>query len=318
MHLSTNVRVGLLIGLLLIEIAAVASLKEWGWLRTGSAIRWLACLAAAVLPLAVAAILLFGRRLRFSTRGLLAAMAVVAVFLVITGIPMRDAISQRRVTSRLISLGADLHGEPLLADYYAKLGYSQVGTAPINKRFLPWVRPLLGERLSVLAHDEVLQIDFSSDQQIAEFVRQPSLFSNLRSVSVIPRVTPRGMELLRQAAQQPPSLSRVYVDDVAIPPGWLGAFPNVETVFLSVTTLPPRFGGAGGGLRLVDEHLADLAALPKLKVLTIRGHDLTQTKIGVLGQSTALEQIHFARTGLIVPDLQELKKALPKCTIRRN
>lgn len=81
---SSSVRLAALVAMLLAELALVVGLRTVGWPQTAGVIlnglRWLAIAAAVVLPLGIAAVLLYRSRWRFSLRALLAVTAIVAAY----------------------------------------------------------------------------------------------------------------------------------------------------------------------------------------------------------------------------------------------
>jgi hypothetical protein len=147
-------RIALLLTLLVGETALVFSLRLLGWHETGTAIRWLSALVLAVLPLAIAAILLVGHRFRFRLRTLLVAMALVAFFLAITVMPLQNALSSRRMSQRLLAAGATVHTASQFNKVYKQLAYDPRPAIPVSPEEpqLPvWLRPLAGDLLATLA-----------------------------------------------------------------------------------------------------------------------------------------------------------------------
>ncbi len=321
-QLSSRLRIALLVALLLVEIAAVAALRSAGWVATGSGILWLACLLAATLPLVIAAALLFGRKFRFSLRALLVIMALVAVFLVVTGIPLRDAIDARRITLKLVAGKADLRTEPPSESFLEGLGYSVLDRVYSTHRaadLAPWLRPLAGDVLKFPAHDEVRSISFNTDQQIADFASDPAGFTNVESIGVYGNVTPLGLRKLLESLPQLPAITQLAISGITVPPEFLSAFADAEYLMLEAPWPYPRPTPAqrrGSYRRLLGpEHFAAVAALPHLRVLCIQGHDVADADVALLANSKSLEHIIFNRTTVSEAAAKQLRQQLPDCQI---
>src|SRR5215204_6005174 len=97
------IRMSALLVVLVTETALTVSLWHSGWLGTGSHLRLILCSVAAGLPLLLAATILFRHRFRFSLRGLLMIMALVAVFMFASVRPLLEAFDARQ-GSRLLTL----------------------------------------------------------------------------------------------------------------------------------------------------------------------------------------------------------------------
>jgi hypothetical protein len=311
-----------LFGLLLTEIGAVAALRYAGWLATGSGIRWLACLVAATLPLVIAAALLFGRKFRFSLRALLVIMALVAVFLVVTGIPLRDAIEVRRVTRRLVEAGADVNVDPPNRDFLERQGYSVRASVESKHRaaeLAPWLRPLAGDALKFPAHDEVRSLGLNSDSQIDDFASDPATFVNLEEIAVYGKVTGQGLQRIVRLLPKLPKITQAQVFEISVPPEYLSALVDVQYLHLSPPWPWPRPARVGWPntypRQLGPEHFTALAALPNLRVLYIHGHDVADADVALLASSKSLEQIFFHRTTVSEAAADELRQQMPACRI---
>jgi hypothetical protein len=320
--LSSRHSIGLLIALLVVEIGAVAALRSVGWVATGSGVRWFACLLAATLPLAIAAVLLVGSRFRFSLRTLLVITALVAVFLVVTGIPLGNAIDARRVTRRLNDSGAELWVQPPHGGFLEQIGHPVRANFESKHRaadLAPWLRPLAGDLLNVSANDEVREIVFDSDEQIAEFVADHAGFGNLDGLWVFGNVTPKGLRQLAEALPELPPISQASVSQISAPPEYLAALVDAHFLMLESPFPFPRPTSAqrsGSYRRLLGpKHFAAVAALPKLKVLFILGHDIADADVGLLANSESLEYIVLRRTTASEAAAERLREQLPDCRI---
>ena len=101
-RMSTRPTTIVLLCVLLLEAAFVLSLRSLGWYGTGNAIQLLACISVTLLPLLVAAAMLLRNRLRFGLRALLAATTLVAVFLMVSLLPMVEHRAARQASMRLL------------------------------------------------------------------------------------------------------------------------------------------------------------------------------------------------------------------------
>jgi hypothetical protein len=320
--LSPRYRAGLLVALLVIEIGAVASLRSVGWVATGSGLLWFVSLLAATLPLVVAAALLFGSRFRFTLRALLVITALLAVFLVITGIPLRDAIDARRVTRRLVDAGAEISVEAPQQSAFAKLGYPVRPNVESQHRaadLAPWLRPIASEILAYPAHDEVRHIGFSSDGQIAEFAGDHEGFSNMDGLGLLGNITREGQQQLAQTLPELPPITRASSFSTPVTAEFLTALVDAQYLFLQSPYPPPRPTPAqrsGSYRRLLGpEHFAAIAALPNLKVLIIIGHDIADADVALLANSDSLEHIILRGTTASEAAVERLREQLPDCQI---
>lgn len=330
---STPLRVFLLAALLVTEISGVVALRRLGWFGTGSLVRWLACYAAAVLPLAVAAALLIRRRLRFNLRTLLGTMALVVLFFVVTGVPLRDAIEARRMSLKLSDAGVQLTVEHVSDDYLDMLGYARRSApAPAQSRteLPPWLRPLADDLMRLPADDDVLGVSFEFDHQISTFCQNPAALRNLEAVSVWGRASADGMQQIIDSLPSTLRISEVSVGQVAVEPATLRALASVEFLHLESSWPYPRsagfrgsarykwrrYGSSGYADRLTDRHFAAIASLPQLKVLWIGGHDIIDADLAELGASKSLQHVVLFRTTASTTAIDRLRELLPNCKIR--
>jgi hypothetical protein len=293
----------------------------------------MACYVAAALPLAAAAALLFRKRLRFSLRTLLGIMALVVVFFVVTGVPLRDAIEARRMTRRLSDAGVQLTLEHASDDYLSMLGYPR-RSAPIppgaRTELPPWLRPLADDLLRLPVDDEVLGVSFEFDHQIAEFCQNPDALKNLEGIGVWGRVSAEGLQHLVDALPPTSRISEVSVGQIPVEPATLRALDSVEYLHLESSWPYPRSAGFRGSARykwrrydgasyadrLSYRHFAAIASLSQLKVLWIGGHDITDEDLAELGNSKSLKHIVLFHTTASSPAVERLRKLLPDCDIR--
>jgi hypothetical protein len=74
-----------------------------------------------------------------------------------------------------------------------------------------------------------------------------------------------------------------------------------------------RLAGTGVG----DRSVAVLAGLPRLEVLDLRETRVTDASVPVLMRMTTLRELRIAGSGITRPGLDQLRAALPNCTMDR-
>lgn len=120
-RMSTRTTTIVLLCVLLLEAVLVVSLRGLGWYGTGNAIQLLACIFVALLPLLVASAMLLRNRLRFGLRALLIATTLVAVFLMVSLLPMVKHRAARQASMRLLSANATLHEGSDCDEFYSQI-----------------------------------------------------------------------------------------------------------------------------------------------------------------------------------------------------
>jgi len=304
-------RIAALLLLLGAEVALALSLRELGWFETGHVIRWGACGLAALLPLVVAAILMLRNRLRFSLRSLLMAMALVAVFLFISVLPLIEAFDARKGSQRLQADGVQFSTESM-DEYYRQIGHDPrptPPTPPVNRQLAAWLRPLAGDVLTLPTDEEIKSVWLDADGQVLRLCAMPSRFCNLEQIGVGPNVSSAGLQVLGGALPKFPRLTALDLGNVPIPKDWLKSLRNVKTLFLGV-------GGPLKGRLLDPQHLKDLGELPNLEVLMIAGYLVRSADMQALAGSESLRFIHLKRTATAPWGKKQLAEAMPNCVIR--
>jgi hypothetical protein len=305
----------LLLTLLVIEAALVVSLREFGWFETGTGLRWLGCLAAAIVPLVMAAVVLFRDRFRFNLRSLLVAMALVATFLFITVRPLQNAISSRRASQSMLATGATLHTVSTFDNVYTKLNYDPrlpVKVRPVNQELPFWLRPLAGGLQKVPVDDSVKEIWLTGDEQIAQLCREPGAFRILERISIIGQdISKAHLEILRQTLPEFTHLTDIHLSEFDVSPSWLRSLSSIRTLVLwrERQRAPTR---------LSDEQLHAVATLPELRVLMIYGYAATDANIEILSGSKTLKHLILRQTAVTESGRRQLELALPDCVVYRN
>lgn len=313
MRLDSHYHIKILAALLVAEYVAIVVLRQLGWLNSASLLYRCAALAVSAAPVVFAAMLLFGRRLQFSMRGLLAATTLTALLLMVVGVPIRNAIEARRLTRLLMIAKAEVVvGDPSAVAW--TLG--RISRAPVQRdprADLPtWLEPLAGDALDVSPAAHVTSIAFNSDEQIAIFVENPERFINLHAASVDVRGAPHTLKQLLTALQRVPSLRQLtVVGPVTLET--ISLLPAVELLRLEETAYsldrPPA------ALTLTAKHFAALASLPHLKALLVTGHDIRSRDAVPLTTSRSIALIRFS--GLVTPlfSIGGLREQMPNCEI---
>jgi hypothetical protein len=307
------IRFALLFILLAAEITLVFSLRLLGWNETGSAIRWITALLIAILPLTIAATLLIAHRFRFGLRTLLIATALVALFLMVTLMPLQNAFNLRRVSRQVLAAGAEIRTESSFRDVYKEFGYEPWPESSLtarNEQLPIWLHPLAGELLTIPNDDAVKCISLSSDAQITVVCRELAALRNLECISIYGAVTPAGMEMLRQSLKEFPHLTDLHIG-IDVPKGWLRSLEQLRTLWLWVESLQPA-------RRLSADLLRDIPALPDLRVLRIHTYAVNDGDMEVLSGCNLLRYLILRNTAVTDAGEQQFFAALPKCVVDRE
>jgi hypothetical protein len=201
-------RVLALLAVLLIETALTVSLWASGWLGTGDHLRMVMAGVAAALPLIVAAALLFRHRFHFGLRSLLAAMALVAVFMFFSVRPLLEARKARQASRWLADNGVKVFTELNRGDFFIQLGYDPHlprSYEPPRGEIPSWLKPLSGDLSNFPPDGVVVEVWLESDAQVVAFGRVANRLPNLEDVGVS-GLSADGMELLRKHLPQLPRL----------------------------------------------------------------------------------------------------------------
>jgi hypothetical protein len=311
------IRIAILPAILVLEIVLVASLRTRGWEGTGSSLLWAGSIVAALIPLLIAAALLFRKGLRFDLRTLLVVTALVSIFVFIAVLPLLDAYRARRATRQMIGVGAIPYIRLTIDEvhFYRGLSFhprSDANSVPLQETALPpWLMPLTGDLLDAPESRSVKEFWLSSDAAIDELCRMPENFPKLQRISVTRGVSAEGMKLLRRALPQFAGVVDVHLNSVLIPEGWLRSLENVQALYLWIEGWPVT-----GPMKLSVRELEDVASMPDLQFLMILGHQVSDNDIAPLSQSKSLRRVILRNTSVTEPGRQFLEDSLPDATVQ--
>ena len=273
----------------------------------------MACLLAALLPLVVAAGMLINKR-RFSLQSLFAVVALVAVFLGVSALPLYEFHHARRLAKQLVSANATLHTDSSLDDFYSQIRYvprPAPSIRTVGYDLPPWLKPFAGNSSAIPPDETVQEIWLDSDDQDLDALQCASLLRNLTCISVAPGVTAAGMEELRTTLPKFPRLTHIHVSSVKIPKNWLPSLVNIRSLWI--------WGeGSFAGSRLTDNQLSDLASLPNLQVLMVYGLAISDSDVKILARCKGLRHIYLRHTAVTQSGEETLEAALPQCVVHRN
>jgi hypothetical protein len=308
-------RIGLLLMLLVGEVAWIASLRAFGWGSTNAGFVWALCLVSAILPLIAAAIILAWHRMRFSSRTMLVAMTLVAVFLFLTIRPLQTASASRRASRALLATGATLHTMSSWDSVYGQLGYNpriSPASAPRNQELTSWLRPLAGSLLKIPPAYSIREMWLSNDTQIETLCTEAGSFLNLERVEIgaASSVTPSGLECLRQALPRFERLCDLQLD-VDLPADWFHSLARVYTLSLWAE-------GRRAGSKISVEQLRNIVTMPDLRVLYIFRYPVTDSDIQILSASKSLRYLILKKTAVTEVGEKQLSAAMPDCVIHRD
>ncbi len=310
-----------LLAVLTIETVLTMSLWADGWLGTGQHLRMMVAGAAAALPLGVAVWLLLRNRFRFGLRSLLAAMALVAVFMFLSVRPLLEARNARQASRLLTSVGIKLDLEPE-DDHYRTI-YMQIGhymkiehdlrpprSVAKSPREIPtWLRPIAGDLPSLPSDDNVLSVGVESDVQMVALCQMAPRLKNLESIAIWGQVSPAGLGLLKNTLPKFESLVELQLG-VPAPVGYFESLTTIRSLFIWREQ-------ATHARWLTATHLQEIAGMPRLEVLMFLGYgNINDSNVHVLSRSNSLKRLLF-RMASISRDAQiDLSEAMPRCEIR--
>lgn len=303
-------RMAALLVVLTSETALGVLLYGLGWYKTGGLLRWLACLLLALLPAVAAVVLLSRKRFRFSLRALLAATALVALFMLASVRPVLEARQSRRVSRQLAAAGAWLN-DPRRNDddYFQRIGYDPQCSPlpdPNDEETPAWLRPLLSGVLAIPRDDQVLTLAIKSSAEAELLSANASRLPRLEVLSIGGPINSQAMERLGAALPQFQSLKIVWIADVVIPDHWLMELRTAKALFL----LDDR-----SKQRLSAVQLREIAGLPNLGVLHVHQLRISDADLQELSGSKA-RSIFLKRTGVSANAFRKLAEALPACDVR--
>jgi len=292
-RISTRTTTRVLLFVLLLEAAFVLSLRRLGWYGTGNTIQFLACVFATLLPLLVASAMLLRNRLRFSLRTLFVATTLVAVFLMISLLPMVNHRVARQASMRLLSANATLNEGLDWDEFYSQIDLepsphlSSVETATVP----PWLTSFTNHTSTIPTDNAIQSIWLNNDEQCKLLADNWERFPSLRSVSVTRGVSDNGFRLLQDVLPRFNHLDCVHTNDVLAPPNWYASLTNIRTLWV--------WGeGASRGKPFPHEHLSDIAALSNLEMFMVLGYAFNDANASELAASTSIKRVILRGTAV--------------------
>ncbi|MEX2115091.1 MAG: hypothetical protein WD845_17990 [Pirellulales bacterium] len=302
-----------LAGLLLLEAGLVVSLRTLGWLGTGSAIGLIICTLATFLPLLIGLVLLARNRLRFGLRALMACVALVAVFVFVSAMPLVDYRSARTATKQLAAANATLNVEFDWDSFYDGMGLKPppVPESAPAVRLPPWLGPFTESLSAIPTDDAVRSIHLSSDEQVHILAVYSARFSSLQFVSIARGVSVAGLRTLQSVLPHFPQLVGVQVNDVAVPENWYGSLTNIRTLLV--------WGeGMSRGAPFPPEDLVAIRSLPNLEALMILGYAFNDSDAKRLSSSPSIKRVILRGTAVTPKGESALSNAMSERIIYRN
>jgi hypothetical protein len=278
--------------LLVAEVALVISLRALGWLSTGNVILTFAWFLVATMPLLIIVAMVAVNKFRFGVRSLLGIVALAAVFLYLSVLPVLDYRAQRRVSIKLTAENARLN---LLSldDFYSRMGLEPPPTQPStsSSNVPPWLEPFT-EHLSDIPPDHLVHmIGVDSDQQVRTLAENWRRFPALQSIEITSGVTDEGLEVLLTMIKRFNQLDFIHLNSVTPPKNWYGSLTNVRTLFV--------WGeGSARGTTLPQEHVVEIASLPNLETFMVLGYAFTDADARRLAKSPSLKRIILRGTAV--------------------
>jgi hypothetical protein len=244
-------------------------------------------------------------------QSLLAAMALVAVFMFFTVRPLLEANDSRRASRLLAANGVVPQVESSRDDFFSQIEYDprfprNYGT---SKGEIPrWLMPLAGDLVNYPQDDAIIEVALRGDDQVAAFCQVANRIGNLESLDVF-GVSAKGMEQLQKRLPSVPRLLDISVNiDVDIPDGWFASLAQVRS--LMVWAERQRMGSP-----LAVERLREIAELPNLKVLLLFGYSVNDANVQELARSRSLKRIVLRYSDVTEDGKRRLREAMPGCKI---
>lgn len=309
---------GLLALGLVIEIALLVSLRTLGWLGTGDAMKWVAGVLLAGLPLLVAVGMLARHRFRFRLRTLMIAVALVAVFLAVSVMPLIRFRAARRASMQLAAAGS-MPNSGFVDWNQAFAKWELSSPAKTSPTVTVSVRPWLEQFTRTIEHipqdDQVCNIGLNGDQQIRILADNYRRFPALQCVEVFgdenTGISEGRLELLRTSIPYLTHLEILLTSNIDMPQDWYRSLGNIRVLYLCSE-------GAFLGAPLSEKHLVDIAMLPKLEILFVVGYALDDAGAQTLAMSPSLKRIHLRHTAVTAAGEAALADPSKDRTVFRN
>lgn len=301
----------LILGVLVLqlEIVLAFALRWFGWYLTGNLIQFATCLAISLLPLVLLMVIL--ARVRISMRGMLAAVALIGVFLAFTLAPVIRHHSGRRASRTLAVENMLLIDDLDWNQFYRQMELQPSASYRPQSRgwHAPWLHPFTTAIEWLPADDEVRSVWLQSDEHCRILAANRHRLPALQSIQITPGVTLEGFEILQKTLPDLPSLDSVRTNDVSPPRGWYASLTRVRTLMV--------WGeGASQGTAFNREHLEEITGLPNLEVVMFLGYAFDDEDAEVLAGSRSLKRVVLRRTA--VTEEGELQLTQPDRIVYRN
>ncbi len=281
-------------GTVLVSLGLTLSLRILGWNSTWYLTDYLGRLAIAGLPVLIGLAILIRTRLRFSLRTLFAILLLAALFIVMTLIPLVRFRNERSASTKLLALNAEIIQDPshwdTLYPWMKAEALPEVTSPPPT--FVPSYLRLFTRPQEKIPRDcDLMSLWLNNDEQCRIFVESWERFSNLRAVTITRPVSEEGFELLRETLPKIKSLDIVVTNDVEIPKDWYQSLGNIRILY--------AWGeGASRGTQFDEQHLQDIAKLPKLQVLMVLGFAFDDNDAEAIVSSESIQHVILRGTAV--------------------
>ena len=303
-RISSRGTMSVLLFVLMVEAMVVVSLRWLGWYGTGNAFVFVGCLIVTALPLVAALAVLIRRRLKFSLRSLLAATMFVALFLVLSMMPLVRHRSERQTSMRLLAVNATVNEGKEWGDFYSQFELNPPPKLVASRAFAvpSWLAAFTRATEAIPPDDTVRSIWLNSDQQCQVLAANWERLPSLQSVSVTRGVSTEGFQLLQDVLPRFRHLHCVHTHDVAVPPNWYKALTNIRTLWV--------WGeGAFRGKPFDEEHLGDITRLSNLEMLMVLGYAFDDQDARELATSTSIKRVILRGTAVTANGESDLANA---------
>ena len=280
----------LLLGLLIIACLLAFSLRNLGWAGTGSTLRLILDVAYVLAPLLVAVGLLVRQRFKYGTRSMLAATALVAVFLTASLLPLVSHRAKRTAGMRLAQVGAK--GKTTL-DWYNSSSIIQMirpaeSEHPTDEQTSPWLQPFVKYTSAIPPDKSVRTIWLRNDLQVKVLSDNWERLPFLQAIGVVSGISPAGLSDLKTLIPKFEYLELVHTVDIMPPKHWYESLSNIRTLWI--------WGEGVPGVPIPDESLMEVASLPTLEILMVHSYKFTDANAKLIAASPSIRTVLLRNT----------------------
>lgn len=246
-------------------------------------------------------------RPRFSMRGMMIATTVtaLAVFLVVA--PVYRFLEQRRGSQRLSETGAKMEYAIYLERDYDP---PAVEGLPTPEKLSSWAARFTGDAANMRPDDDVLEAYTHDDAQVLALCEHGERFRRLQVIDLWSgNISPSAVKRFEASLPKFPQAVDFHFR-CTIPPGLLSSLGQARSIFL--------WEPGTASLPLEADQLKELAALPDLYLLWIKGYLLKLEDLKSLAQSKSLRRLYIDAPGIGEIKLGKLRAAMPDCDISMN